>query len=122
MELVTVVNRSSKVVNGKWDGKPYVIKPRGKVALPAIVAEAIKRQNVVMGSEDPYTGEMNYLVGIEEYGDPIEPIEQTNDVTRMNRQKLNRPDEVIVKGDNGVYSARDVHQALPFASEGKFEK
>jgi hypothetical protein len=107
MEIVTVVNRSSKPVKGTWDGKPYVIQPKGRSALPVIVAEAIKRQNVVMGSEDPYSGEMTYLVGIEEQGDPTSPIEQTNSVTRMNRAPLGKNEE-IVKGHNGLYSARDL--------------
>lgn len=112
MEIVTVVNRTSKVVSGIWDGKPYNIKPNGKVALPIIVAEAIKRQNVLMGSEDPYTGEMQYLVGIEESGDPTDPVEQTRVITRMNRGPLGKNEEVI-KGDNGIYSVRDVAGHLP---------
>jgi len=107
VELVTVVNRTSKDVKGTWDGKPYVIKPKARVALPLIVAEAIKRQNVVMGSEDPYTGEMQYLVGIEEAGDPIDATEQTQVVTRMNRAPLGKNEEVV-KGHNGLYSVRDL--------------
>jgi hypothetical protein len=65
-----------------------------------------------MGSEDPFTGEMLYLVGIEEQGDPVTPIEQTKSITRMNRVPLGK-DEIIVKGENGIYSVRDVAQNLP---------
>lgn len=107
MEIVTVVNRTSKPVRGVWDGKPYIIPARGRAAYPIIVAEAIKRQNVQMGSEDPYTGEMSYLVGIEEQSDPLTPIEQTQSITRMNRAPLGRNEEVV-KGHNGLYSARDL--------------
>lgn len=107
MELVTVVNRSSKVVNGKWDGRPYAIAANGKVALPVIVAEAIKRQNAVMGSEDPYSGDMEYLIAIVEQGDDQSPIEQTQVITRMNRKAMGKNDEVI-KGDNGLYSTRQL--------------
>jgi hypothetical protein len=60
-----------------------------------------------MGSEDPYTGEMSYLVGIEEQSDPLTPIEQTQSITRMNRAPLGRNEEVV-KGHNGLYSARDL--------------
>lgn len=107
MEIVTVVNRTTKDVKGTWDGKPYVIKAKGRAAYPVIVAEAFKRQNVVMGSEDPYTGEMLYLVGIEEQGDPTGPIEQTNSITRMNRAPLGKNEEVV-KGQTGLYSIRDL--------------
>ncbi len=119
MELVTVVNRTSKALNGKWDGKPYVLKPFSREAYPVLVAEAFKRQNVQMGSEDPYTGEMKYLVGIEEQGDPIDPIEQTQAITRMNRVLMGKNEEVV-KGDNGIYSVRDVAQSLPISTN--FEK
>jgi hypothetical protein len=107
MEIVTVYNRTSKPVTGLWDGKPRVIPPHGKQAFPEVVAEAIKRQNVVMGSEDPFTGEMQYLVAILEFGDPQDDIEQTNSITRMNRAPLGK-DEEVVKGQNGLYSRRDL--------------
>ncbi len=114
-EIVTVVNRTSKPVNGTWDGKPNTIKAHGKAAFPISVAEAFKRQNVVMGSEDPYTGSMEYLVGIEEQGDDLSPIEQTVKITRMNRAPLKKNEEVV-KGENGIYSVRDVAQSLPLDS------
>ena len=119
MELCTVVNRTSKSLSGKWDGKPYTLAPFSREAYPILVAEAFKRQNVIMGSEDPYTGEMKYLVGIEEQGDPIDPIEQTNVITRMNRAMMGKNEEVV-KGDNGIYSVRDVAQSLPLSTQ--FEK
>jgi hypothetical protein len=115
MEVVILINRTSKQVEGMWDGKPYKIKAHAKEALPLIVAEAIKRQNVVMGSEDPYTGAMEYLVGIEEQGDDCSPIEQSKSITRMNRKVMGKNEEVI-KGDNGIYSVRDVAQSLPLST------
>ncbi len=115
MEIVTLINRTSKVLDGKWDGKPYRLQPHSKQAYPVLVAEAFKRQNVVMGSENPYTGEMDYLVGIEEQGDPITPIEQTQVITRMDRKPLGKNEEVV-KGENGIYSVRDVAQSLPLDS------
>lgn len=108
MELVTVANRSSKTVQGTWDGKPYLIAAHAKVALPVIVAEAIKRQNVVMGSEDPYTGEMEYLIAIVEHNDPQDPIEQSRAITRMNRAPIAKPDETTMEGRTGLYSLRDL--------------
>lgn len=108
MEVVNLLNRSSRPVEGKWDGRPYVIKPGAKESLPIVVAEAIKRQNVVMGSEDPYTGDMEYLVAIIEHNDPQSPVEQTRTVTRMNRTQIAKPDEAVVDGRTGLYSLRDL--------------
>jgi hypothetical protein len=120
MEVVTLYNRTSQNVDGTWDGKPYRIKAHAKEALPLTVAEAIKRQNPVMGSEDPYSGSMDYLVAILEQGDDDSPVEQNSKaITRMNRAPLNKNEEVV-KGDNGIYSVRDVAQTLPLASNTRF--
>jgi flagellar basal body rod protein FlgF len=108
MEYLTVVNRTSKNLFVTWDGRRTALAP-GKNQLPAIVAEAAKRQNPIMGSEDPVTLSMRYLVGIEEQEDDCSPIEQTNAVQRIDRSKMTnaRPVEVV-PGDNGIYSVRDV--------------
>lgn len=114
-EIVTLLNRTSKEVVGMWDGKPHRIPAGKKVAIPRIAAEAIRRQNPVMGSEDPYTGDMDYLVSILEDGEPETPVEQSDRITRMNRTQIGKND-VIVEGRNGLYSAKDVHQSLPLNS------
>ncbi len=116
-EIVTVLNRTSQPVQGTWDGKPYIIKANAKVSLPIIIADAIKRQNVVMGSEDPYTGEMDYLVAVIEHNDPQDPIEQTKSITRMNRKPIAKPDETTMEGRTGLYSLRDLAPA-PSAGTG----
>jgi hypothetical protein len=120
MNLVTVVNRTSKPLEALWDGKRYAL-PVGKSAHPAIVAEAAKRQNPVMGSEDPYTLQMDYLIGVEEWGDPCDPIEQSPEIERMTRKKLvgAKPSEVV-PGKTGIYSVRDVASSLPSDASGKF--
>jgi hypothetical protein len=108
MDLVTVVNRSKKPLEAVWDGKRYALPP-GKSAHPAVVAEAAKRQNPIMGSEDPYSGEMQYLIGIEEYGDPCDPAEQTSEIELMSRRKLHGARQIeVVPGTSGLFSVRDV--------------
>lgn len=121
MELVTVVNRSSKPVRGTWDGKPEIIAPHAKSALPIIVAEAIKDQNVIMGSEDPITGDMQYLVGIVEYGDDISNTEQSNAVTRMNRSARVGMEDVV-KAQFPLRSRNEVAQTIPGPESGQFER
>lgn len=104
MELVTLVNRSSKNLEGTWDGRHYTLSP-GKHAFARIMAEKFKDQNPVMGSMDPQTLYVDYLLGIVEDGDPVSPIEQSNAVEKWNRDRLtgSRP-SITVPGDNGLYS------------------
>src|SRR6266705_1344900 len=114
MEYLTVVNRTSNPLTVTWDGKRTPILP-GKNAFPAIVAEAAKRQNPLMGSLNPATGICDYLVGIEEQGDVCTPLEQSKAIELMDRSKLtqSRPNEVV-PGENGIYSVRNIAQSLPF--------
>lgn len=112
MEFVTAINRSSKPLWATWDGKKYQVKP-GKNAYPRIVAEAAKRQNPIMGSEDPYSGEMRYLIGIEEDGDDCSPAEQSTEITR--RALRDQGEVEVVKGKNGLY-ANEVRSTLPLDS------
>lgn len=116
MELVTVINRTSKPLKGTWDGRHYDLAP-GAAAYPIIQAEAFKRQNIKMGSFDPRTGEEVFLIGIKDYGDDCSPVEQSDAIERWDRSKLTgtRPTEVV-PGDNGIYSVKDVQSRQPVDS------
>lgn len=106
--MVTLVNRSSKTVFGTWDGRKYPITP-GKHEFPDYKAIKFKDQNPVMGSEDVRTGHVDYLLGIVEEGDPIDPIEQNLDaVEKWDRSKMGGPKVDIVPGVNGLYSRNDL--------------
>lgn len=106
MEYVTLVNRTSKTLKGTWDGKHYEIVP-GKNEYPVIQAEAFRRQNPLMGSQDPFTMEMQYLVGIVEQGDEITPLEQSSSIELMDRAQMAgaRPTEVVRGNTGGMYSS-----------------
>lgn len=111
MDVVTLVNRSSKTLQGTWDGRHYDLVP-GKHQFGRLHAEKFKEQNPVMGSEDPQTLAMDYLIGIEENGDDCSPIEQSIDIEKWNRKKLNGPAVEIVRGKGGLF-ATERHSALP---------
>lgn len=123
MQVVTVVNRTSKNLEGTWDGRHYTIEP-GKSSYPVVQAEAFKRQNPVMGSEDPRTLYTDYLIGIEEQKDDCSPIEQSDSIERWDRKALGKQAQNvdIVPGKTGVYSARDVAASLPPLSSTHFDK
>jgi len=113
-----VVNRTTKPLEFTYDGRHGQLKPgyridNGKVVpagrngRPALqhmayqVAEMARRQNVILGTENPFDlREVQYLVGIgSEDGDKlvadpnwpnnsIAPVEQSQAVERLNRKLL----------------------------------
>lgn len=118
---VTLVNRSSKPVTGTWDGRHYILAP-GKHSFPQYIAVKFRDQNPVMGSLDPQTGHIDSLLGIEEEGDDLFPIEQTGAIEKWDRKRLTgaRPTEVV-PGDNGLYSRSSLGTVpLPDASDTSF--
>lgn len=117
-EFVTLVNRTSKTLEGLWDGKHYELKP-GKHAFPDTLAQKFKEQNPLMGSEDPGTGQMEYLMGIEEHNDDCSPIEQAAKIERWDRNKMTGPAVDVVKGKGGLF-ASERNASLPI--EGAFVK
>lgn len=112
-----MINRTSKTLEGLWDGKRHAIVP-GKNSFPEMQAMKFKEQHPVMGSEDPYTLDKEYLLGIEENNDPISPIEQSASVERFNRAKIGGPPVEVVRG-NGLYST--AMDSKPFSVGGAAE-
>lgn len=120
---VTVFNRTDEILVATWNGQQYDIGP-GEHRLPESVAKAAKKQNVVMGSEDPRTGKVIYKVSVKEHNDPLTVLTEAELAgpkrvymhwgERWDRSKLTgaRPSEVTA-GDNGIYSARDVVMEKP---------
>lgn len=105
MNYVTLANRSSKTLTGTWNGVRTPIPPYpAKIAVPEIVAQKYMDQNPVMGSENPYTLEKTYLLGIEELGHDCSPIEQSDAIERFDRTKLVGALPVEVVRGNGLYS------------------
>lgn len=108
--LVNAVNRSTEPLDAMFDGQPVVLLPGyakvekdGKTIivgagpgeavvstpLPYFAAEMVKRQNPVMGTEDPESpGDFESLIGIIEWGDDISHIEQSDAEERLDRSLL----------------------------------
>jgi hypothetical protein len=85
---VTLINRTSRVLNVRFDGRDQEIKPGKNYGFPEKVVPYAKEQNVLMGSEDPenptYSGRV-HLVGVEGTQDDVSPLEQSNAPQRYNR-------------------------------------
>lgn len=117
MEYVTLVNRSSKKLKGTWDGKHFDVTP-GEHMFPRKVAEAIKRQNPIMGTQGHEIWDVQYLCGIKEFGDEIGPVEQSDCIELVNPKILHAASVAqgkkveTVAGPAGMYRSRQA-----FASE-----
>ncbi len=106
MEYVILVNRTSKPLEATWDGKRYPLQP-GDNPLPRAVAEAAKRQNPIMGTGGDGMWDMDYLVGIKEFGDPLTPVEQSTSPELLNPNilhagKIAAGYQVVIVPGNGM--------------------
>ena len=122
MEYVTLVNRTSKKLQGTWDGRQFVVLP-GESMLPKAVAYAVKRQNPLMGSGSYELHDTIYLVGVKEDGDDISPIEQSNSLELIDPKILHAATVAqgrrveTVPGVAGMFKSRNtVASELPPAS------
>ncbi len=104
MQYVTVVNRTTRALQGVWDGRTYTIPP-GSSSWPQLQAQRFKAQNPIMGTENPYTGERQYLIGIVEDGDDCTPTEQSSAIELLNRQAMPSRNQVeVIEGAGGLYT------------------
>lgn len=112
MEHVTLINRTTKNLEGIWDGRYYTLAP-GKHSFPRTMAEKFQQQNPVMGTQNKYSGEIQYLIGIEENGDDCSPTEQSNAISLEDlSEKIASGELKVVKG-NGMYGFADRTAPLP---------
>jgi len=88
--------------------------------LPYFAAERAKRQNPVMGTEDPYNpSDFQSLIAVPEWGDDYSPIQQSDAIERLDRSLL--PDDMqkvtVIAARGG---RKKVVRKNP--KSGKFEK
>lgn len=103
MQMVTLVNRTSKMLECVWDGRHYDIGP-GEHAFPEIQALKFKEQHPLMGSEDPRTLNKIYLMGIKENNDDCSPLEQSEQLTLQDVTEKIKSGELKVIRGNGLYN------------------
>ena len=90
-EIVTGVNRTSGLLKGTYDGRPYDLAP-GENKLPRLLALKFREQNPIMGIGcpiDDWNSKGDYLFGIVECGDNVFPIEQSNAPQRWDSGMIN---------------------------------
>jgi hypothetical protein len=107
MDFVKVVNRTTRKLEGMFDGVPIDLPPgyltnlEGKVVpagengepafkmLPHAAAERLKWQNPQMGTADPEVPtDVEFMVGVESWGDDISYLPATDAVELLDRSLL----------------------------------
>ncbi len=123
MEFVTLVNRTSKFLNGTWNGKQFKVAP-GPQTFPMRTAQAIKAQNPKMGTQGSEIFDVEYLCGIKELGDDVSPTEQSDAKELMNSKVLHGNKRMMeVQGETSMYRTRQsVAADLPNMNVAGFEK
>lgn len=115
INFVTLKNRSSKTLTGQFDGKSYNFPPGYEGKWAENIALKFKEQNPVMGSEDWFSGYKQYLMGIVEHGDDLEPVEQTGSKMAWDQSTVMLPPGTqlaIVKG-RGYHPVQDRGNPAP---------
>ena len=118
-QIVTVVNRTSKLLNGVYNGRHYDLPP-GESRFSLREARFFRFQNPVMGRGTPledWSSKSEYLLGIKELGDDCTPVEQSDSVQRWDTGMLSGPDAVVVRPRGGNYTP-EVKQRVAIHSEG----
>lgn len=112
---VTLKNRTSKTLTGRYDGKQHDFPPGYSGTWPEYIALVFRNQNPVMGSEDYFSGSKQYLLAIPDIGDDDSPIEQTNAVELWDRSTVMLPPGTqlaVIKGQ-GYNPVRDKGRPAP---------
>ena len=112
MRYLTLFNRTSRVLEGMWDGRVHLIQP-GRNQFPEVIAWKFRDQHPLMGSQDPYSLEKQYLCTIEEEGEPTSPLEQSDSIELLDRSKLRNPIPVVVVQGQGLYSPHQDGRGAP---------
>lgn len=108
--VVNAVNRSTVPLDAMFDGQPVVIPAGYKVVdaegvsriigagrdgepltypLPYFAAEMVKRQNPIMGTEDPTSPrDFESLIAIVEWDDDVSHVEQSDAIERLDREMM----------------------------------
>lgn len=118
---VTLVNRTTKPLQCKWDGVEYPL-PVGEIPnCPLKVARAAVTQNIQMGSRHPNNpSHFVSLFGIK--GDkkwPCEPLEQSTATEALDRSKLSPAARKVVLDDFGP--ATSFEASLPGVNDQALE-
>lgn len=110
--VVTVVNRTSKQLQGTANGRPYDLPP-GESHFMLKDARRFRFQNPVMGRGTPledWGSKGEYLIGIKELGDDCSPIEQSNDPQRWDTNMVNGYGRWDVVRSRAGYQPEQVRQ------------
>ena len=118
-EVVTIVNRTSKMLHGTYNGRPYDLPP-GESRYSKREAIYFRYQNPVMGRGTPFedwSTKSEYLLGIKEDGDDCSQIEQNDSPQRWDTRMLSGSNTEVIRPRGGGY-APEVRQPQASIASG----
>ena len=123
MEFVQIVNRTKENLSVMFDGRRHLLVP-GINTVPSVLVAPAKRQNRVMGTEDPLNPlDFESLVGVPDVDD-CSPQEQSKKVEALDRSLMVDPKRRAAKtvktgrGQSRVMvGADDLPEDAGFAAE-----
>ena len=123
-QVVTVVNRTSKLLHGTYNGRPYDLPP-GESRYSLKEARFFRYQNPVMGRGTPledWSSKAEYLVGIKELGDDCSPMEQTDAPQRWDTQIMSGNNVEVIRPRGGSYAPEVKQRVAVHNDDGVFVK
>lgn len=88
-ETVTLINRTKGPLKCTFDGQDIPIAPGKNYGFPAVAVSFAKGQNPIRGTRHPFSPtHFQSLVGVEGTRDPIDPIEQSNELEIFDRSLM----------------------------------
>ena len=122
-EVVTIVNRTQKTLQGTFNGIHKDITP-GEHRVTYEQALFYRNQNPIMGRSTPledWAMRAEYLIGIKESGDDCSPVEQSSAPQRWDSDLVNGPGRYDVVRSRAPQMS-EVKAKQPTADSGGFTK
>lgn len=115
-ESITLVNRTSRELNVRYDGEDITLQPGENPGFPQVAVPYAKRQNPLMGSKHP----VNPTRYISLVGVKAKPGEkQQDDITPISDETLEAADrELEVIDRSGKYYGRPMRQNVKLLNHG----
>lgn len=118
-DAVTLVNRTNRVLNVRYDGEDIQLKPGENHGFPAVAVPYAKKQNPLMGSKHPINpNKYISLVGVK----ADNPAEQRDDITPIPEEVLRAADRKLEVIDrSGEFHGEPLRQNVKLLKRTGFD-
>lgn len=128
-DSVTLINRTSRVLVGRYDGEDIRITPGKNPGFPKVAVQYMKNQNILKGSKHPSDPrKFICLIGVEGTKDDVTPIpdsvlmaaDEKFEAVDRNGEFWGEPMREVKLLKKSPYSSYEAMVDLPGEAEAKF--